>query len=146
MSKCSESDYGSIARVEAYPVDGISMAVPVYVRTLSVQSRDVTFSGTSLRIPFKSGTMKVTDQNADAVNGFTHTVSAEWEMTPDGEGLSLAEALQDSAHELLITYFGGARKIVRTDSTAYRFTFHEEDGTMKCSMSMVNGQGLTLLL
>lgn len=146
MEKCFERVGGSVARVDAYPVGGISVTIPNYVRILTAKSSSVKYSGLPIRIPFSSRTMKITDQNADGVNGFTHTIGLEWETSSDEYALSCVDALQNNAHDLLVTYFGGTKKVIRTDETSYKFTFREEDGALKCSMSLVNGQGLILLV
>lgn len=148
MTKCTEKSLTDVARVDAYPVGSISYKFPLFVPVLVAGTSDITMPDLSsaVSIPFSSGSLKVKDAFDLDVSQSHHTVTLEFDCdASSNSALSILPFLQNIPHEIVITYFGGVRRLIRTDDTAYKFSFEEGDGVKNCSMTLVNGQGLLLL-
>lgn len=148
MIKCTEKSLTDVARVDAYPVGSVGCKFPLFVPVLVAGASDVTLPNISaaVSIPFSSGSLKVKDAFDLDVSMNHHTVTLEFDCdASSASALSVIEALSMEPHEIVITYFGGVRRLIRTDDTAYKFAFEEGDGVKNCTMTLVNGQGLVLL-
>ena len=145
MQNCVEHDLSKLAGIIAYPCGTLGFTSPVYVLD-PVQSPTGEDSDSRFRVRFTRDTAKCTDRNTASVAGYLHTVTLEWET----QGVEQADfdqyvGLQNTPHEFVLHFFGGLRKVIRTAPTSYQFLFNEDNGTMKCSVTLINGQGLTLI-
>lgn len=147
MITCKEHDLSKIARIDAYVTGSLNYGCPVFVVNPAVPS-DQLFNGMppSMPVSFSGDSVKCVEKTNVSYAGYTHEVSLSWETQAltesDYDGLL---TLQLTPHDFVITYFGGVQRVIRTDSTAYRFIFDDDNGTMKCAATLVNGQGLTLV-
>lgn len=146
---CIEHDLSKLASIIAYPCGDLKFAAPVFALA-TVQDGSPVPAGSGApagtRISFTRDTAKCSDHTNVSVAGYVHTLSLEWET----QGVSPEDydqfvRLQQIPHEFILTFFGGLRKALRTDPTSYQFIFNEDNGTMKCSATLINGQGLTLI-
>ena len=144
---CIEHDLSQLAAIEAYELGSLKFASPVFLMAPTVMATELVPKGVKgTRIFFSHESAKCTDKTSVNVCGYTHEVTLDWEMIANNEDLlSLLITLQNTPHEFVLRYFGGVRKVIRTDRTSYRFTFNDDNGTMKCSTTLVNGQGLTFV-
>lgn len=147
MSKvCFEHDFSKVASVEAYEHGVLDFRSPVFVSDASALYDDIVKGEIPVLLPFSDGSMKCTDTMSRKVSGIQHDVRIEFETQIITEAdYDLLFHLSTHAHEFIFNFFGGVRKAVRTDDIPYSFTFNDDNGTVKCSISLVNGQGLTLL-
>lgn len=141
---CIEHDLSQVARIEAFPVGALKFNSPVFALVPTVSGLNTTDG--KVVISCENKTVKLQEKTSVSVAGYVHEVSLEWETVTETEAdyKSLVD-LQQSPHEFVIYYFGGLRKVIRTDSSAYQFIFDDVDGKMKCRATLVNGQGLTLI-
>lgn len=143
MKKCLETDFRNVARIEAYAQGKIEFDFPLYVNQLYVDGDKLSLPNEKKRIYFIPDTLNVADKSDISVSGFSHVVSVEWETKFSGKELfDLLVSLQTSPHELVFTFIGGTKKIVRTDDILYSFVSQYDNGKTKCSMTLVNGQGI----
>ena len=144
---CKEHDLSKLAAIEAYEIGTLQFASPVYVIIPTVKSDKLVPEGASgTKISFIRDTAKCVDKSSVSVYGYTHEVSLDWETEADDADMyNLLIKLQNTPHEFVLTYFGGLRRVIRTDYAPYKFMFNDDNGTMKCSATLVNGQGLTLV-
>lgn len=138
---CVELSLDTIAAVYAFPVGTLAFDSPVYVRTATPSQSNDYASG--YRIPMDVKSFKYADKVDAKVYGRVHSITLQWDSNPKRiSDLSTFYAMESTAHEIVILFFGGHRRIIRTDPDAYRFAFPEQDGQYKCSMTLTNGQGL----
>mgnify|MGYP004665116045 CR=1 FL=1 len=143
MKKCLETDFKNVARIEAYVQGKIEFDFPLYVNQLYIDVDKLSLPNEVKIIPFMPGTVNATEKSDVSVSGFSHIVSVEWEAKGSGKDLlDLLVSLQTYPHELVFTFIGGTKKIVRTDDILYSFVFQYDNGKTKCSMTLVNGQGV----
>lgn len=143
---CTEHDLSKLASIIAYPCGDLSFSAPVFALAPVQDGSPVPNGKTGMKLNFTRDSAKCSDRTGVAVNGYVHTVTLEW----DTQGMADSDynqfvALQNTPHEFILTFFGGLKKAVRTDLTSYQFVFNDDNGTMKCSATLVNGQGLTLI-
>lgn len=152
MSICLEHDLSKLASITAFPCGDLVFSAPVYVLAPVQNGSPIPAategkpSPSGTKIKFIHDTTKCTDRTSVATSGYTHAVSLEWETYGLTEAdYSLFVTLQNTPHEFLLTFLGGLQKVIRTDATSYQFIFNEDNGTMKCAATLINGQGLTLI-
>ena len=148
---CIEHDLSKLASIMAYPCGDLAFSAPVFslapVQNGSpVPSTAESSAPAGTKINFIRDTAKCSDRTNVSVAGYVHTVTLEWETQGvDDSDYSKFVTLQNIPHEFILTFFGGLKKAIRTDQTSYQFIFNEDNGTMKCSATLINGQGLTLI-
>lgn len=138
---CVELSLDNIAAVYAFPVGQLAFDSPVYARTATPSPSNDYASG--YRIPMSVKSFKYSDKVDSKVYGRVHAISLQWDSNPTRiSDLSTFYDMESTAYEIVILFFGGHRRIIRTDPDAYAFSFPEQDGLYKCSMTLTNGQGL----
>lgn len=143
--RCVEHDLSKIARIEV--LLGHFVDTPVYLQHLTVKASELNLTEGLITIPFIRSTAKLEEKRDENVNGIVSTINLTWEWQPMCQGdYDWLKTLQNNPHELLIKYFGGSRRIVRTSPEMYWFTFSDENGNCKCKMTLGNGQGFTRIL
>lgn len=144
---CKEHDFSQVASILAVPVGTLDFYSPVFATTPYADAKDFSVPQDAIQIKFNRDTIKCSDKNSTGVHGFVHEVSLEWDFVyQDAKDYDDLVTLQYLAHEFIINYFGGAQKVIRTDETAYMFLFNDDNGVMKCSATLNNGQGLTSII
>lgn len=145
---CKEHDFSQVASIVAYPVGTLDFYEPVYGATpyVFVDQLNIPEAG-GVVVKFRRDSVKCQEKNSAGLHAFLHEVSLDWEFVPQrsSEYDDLVK-LQYVAHEFVVKFLGGATKVIRTDSSAYSFTFSDDNGVMKCSARLNNGQGLTSVL
>jgi len=144
-SSCAERDLSQIVSIKAYSIDKLHVPAPVFTCAERVDSGDLTIDNSGVvTVGFSQGSVSIEDKVARNIAGTIHTVTVEWEtanpLTDNSESLA---KLRHSPHHLLIEYFGGFRQIVRTCVEGYSFDNVQDGTTQKCTMVLMNGQGVT---
>lgn len=138
---CNELNLENISCIYAFPVGTLAFDSPVYARTATPSSRNYYDNG--YRIPMLPKSVKYADKVDRKVYGVVHAVTLQWDTNPKRiSDLSTFYDMESNAYEIVIQFFVGHKRIIRTDPDAYQFSFQEQDGTYKCSMTLTNGQGL----
>ena len=143
MNKCKEFDFSKVADIQAFPVGTLKLP-PVYSIVPSLAYNTINpnnVQGTHIR--FVKDSLKCSENMSTDVRTFIHTVSLEFGLRVSGsEDVNMLTTLLLRPHDVLVTYLGGTRKLIRTSSSGYQFSYNEDNGHTKCSFTLTNAQGL----
>ena len=145
MTICTEN-LSRVRSIIAYPVGVIDAPFPIYSQQNCCDLSVVPIEPGML-IRFMKDTLKCANSVDMSLAGIAHTIQVEWDAIPSTkQDYDNLIKLQNVPHELVLTYLGGQKKIIRTDDLPYRFVYEQQDGVTRCRMTLVNGQGMTSIL
>ena len=145
MNTCIEHDFSQVATIHVFRKAYTEVEMPIYCNDPRIPSVSSDY-GYSYKLKYDRESVKCMDKQQRSVGAYVHTVTLSWEQdaaTEDDYNMLLS--MRQHPHEVLITYFGGQRRFVRTDATAYAFDYDIDNGTCKCQLTLVSGQGLCMV-
>lgn len=145
---CKERNYELILEITAYPDNAVSFTTPIQVSCKYLEKGDVTLNEElGFNIPMLRQTGKLKETEKVELGGRNYTVSLTWDIdNPDKSIYEKLEKLQKSFNHLKIKTFGGNSFFIRSMIDGYRFTYEEDSGTIKCSLSVINVNGVQRIL
>lgn len=135
-----------VAKVYALPLGTMTFPAPVYVAAKAVETLNPSLLTQERLLDMSPKTVKCAEKHDVSVAHRIHTMSVTWEAEPKVmSDYSRLIELERTAHELVIEYLGGQVRVIRTDADGYMFVYDESDGKCKCTMTLTNGQGFTIV-
>lgn len=140
---CKERNYELILEITAYPDNAVSFTSPMQVPCKYLEDGDVTLNeDLGFNIPMARQTGKLKETEKVELGGKSYTVSLTWDIdNPDKSTYEKLEKLQKTFNHLKVKTFGGDLLFIRAMDDGYRFTYEEDSGTIKCSLSVINING-----
>lgn len=146
--ECKEQDYSLIVEIKAYPEDAVSFSQPMQYEKKHI---DASFysadESRAIQVPIKKLSGKLSETVNHDRPGKTYTVTLDWEANAGKkEDYQLLYLLENSVNHLEVKTFGDKLSFIRSQSPGYRFTMKEDEGIIKCSLSIINKAGVQRVL
>lgn len=147
-NNCFEHDFSKVAELAAYNVADFSFPHPVFssYKHIGIGYYE-SQKENSISIKFTKDSVKVSEKVKSSVAGDIHTITITFECECiSNEDYANLSKLVHRPHIFAIRYFGDIVRIFRTSMDGYSFSYVEDNGITKCTVELINGQGVTIVV
>lgn len=145
---CKERSLDLITDIIAYPDEAMTFSKELQVFSKYITSDQYTVNDEmAIKVPLSKKSAKLSELSKDELHGTEYTVSLSWEVEKlDASAYEALHSLKKTYKHLIIKTFGDNAYLVRSVEDGYTFTFEENEGKMKCELSVMNVSGAQRVL
>lgn len=145
---CKERSLDLITDIIAYPDEAMTFSKELQVFSKYITSDQYTVNEEmAIKVPLSKKSAKLSESSKDELHGTEYTVSLSWEVEKlDADAYEVLHSLKNRYKHLIVKTFGDNAYLVRSVEDGYRFTFEENEGKMKCELSVMNVSGAQRVL
>lgn len=149
---CKENFFGLVTEILACPPESVTLTKDMFQEEKSIDVTYYNVSNESLifSVPMKTKSAKCSESSDVDLPGNSYKVTVSWEISnPDKNDFALLKKLKETNNHLIIKTFRDneskneyARYFVFSPEYGYNFEYNEDEGTVKCKLSVTNINGL----